>query len=144
MKKDKCILRTFIIVVLTFLIGGYQTCEAQLIDGTYFYGNVNKNISLKVSNGGEDIKVTLETKKGEHITEEKGSGEWFAVNLNGADEDYDGPEGWYDVYMGDNNYVEIEIGDWSDEVSTYETIKIPIPNSDDTMLLHLNHYIETE
>ena len=144
MKKDKYILRTFIIVVLTFLIGGYQTCEAQLFDGNYFYGNVNKDIILEVSNGGENIIVIIETKEGDYIIKEEGSGEWFAVNLKGVDEDYYGPEGWYDIYMGDDNYVEIELEEYNDKVSTYEIIKIPVPNSSDRISLHLNHYIEPE
>jgi hypothetical protein len=35
---------------------------------------------------------------------DKGSGEWFRVNIHGADPEYDGPLGWYQFQTTNCNY----------------------------------------
>jgi len=74
---------------------------------------------------------------------EEGFGEWFQVNLKGADEGYSGDEGWYDVVMKDRS-IEISLDDYSYKIYNYETIRVPKINSIDGVYLHLNHYIEIE
>jgi hypothetical protein len=139
MKKDKHILTTFIILVLTFLVGGHQTCKAQLVDGNYYYGNSKCNIALSVTDVGQKVFAIIETNNGV----EEGFGEWFQVNLKGADEGYSGDEGWYDVVMKDRS-IEISLDDYSYKIYNYETIRVPKINSIDGVYLHLNHYIEIE
>ena len=143
MKKDKYILRTFIIVVLTFLIGGYQTCEAQLVDGNYYYSNSKQDIVLNVTDVGQKIDLVITKRYCKECASVVGKGEWIYINLKGADENYEGPNGWYDIKIK-NKYVELEFDDFSDKIYNYETIRVPKINSIDGVYLHLNHYIEIE
>jgi hypothetical protein len=36
-------------------------------------------------------------------------GEWFEVNPNGADPEYDGPMGWYQMHTPEEEYFELEV-----------------------------------
>tara|TARA_R110000868_G_scaffold157748_1_gene385188 strand:+ start:19 stop:501 length:483 start_codon:yes stop_codon:yes gene_type:complete len=147
MKKDKHILTTFIIVVLTFLIGGYQTCQAQLSDGNYYYSNNKNNVTLIVMDVGQRAFVTIERKDCNSCRADIGIGEWFQVNLKGADEGYSGPYGWYNIVLetgdgGDDRYAEFELDDFNNKSYNYEIIKMLTPNSKEKTILKLTHYIK--
>ncbi len=141
MKQDKHILRTFIIVVLTFLIGGYQTCEAQLVDGNYYYSNSKQDVTLIVTDVGLKVDLLITKRYCKECISAKGNGEWIYINLKGADENYEGPNGWYDIKIK-NKYVELEFDDFNNKVQTYETLKIPTANSKEKTILKLTHYYE--
>jgi len=144
MKQDKYILRAFFIFLFTFLIGAYQTCEAQLIEGNYYYGNFKRDIVLSVTEAGSKIQLTIIEKDCSKCLVLKGSGEWVHINLRGVDDDYQGVEGWYDIYLENNTNIEIELHEYNARVSAYEKITVPIPNSDDSVSLQLYCYMETE
>ena len=46
---------------------------------------------------------------GKRLVASGGQGEWFRVNMNGVDEDYDGPEGWYQFESNEGEYYELEL-----------------------------------
>lgn len=144
MKQDKYILRTFFIFILTFLIGAYQTCEAQLVDGNYYYGNPKQDIVLNVTDVGQKIDLVIIKKDCKECASVVGKGEWIYINLKGVDEGYEGVDGWYDIQINDTTYVEVELAEYNSEIGNYETITLPIPNSDNRIYLQLNHYIETK
>jgi hypothetical protein len=80
-----------------FILGAFLTplkIYSQLSEGQYTYSNNDLSLSLTISDGGWAISKATITRNltGKTIT---GAGEWFKVNMNGADEDYKGPEGWY-------------------------------------------------
>lgn len=72
-------------------------------DGYYVYKNSELTISFKIQNGGWDINniVLTNNKTGNKVY---GSGYWHKVNMNGVDDDYSGPEGWYEFQTSNCNY----------------------------------------
>lgn len=84
------------------------TTYAQLDDGTYHYTDGKYyEIDLTVCEGGEMICNFTFYNDGNRVTSGE-EGEWFRVNPNGADENYEGPWGWYQIQTEDE-YFEIEV-----------------------------------
>ena len=89
--------KTYMITKILFLL--YFIClniksHAQMNDGLYSFANDEIKLSFVVEEWGWKISsATITVLK----TNQKfnGKGEWFKVNPNGIDEDYDGPMGWY-------------------------------------------------
>ena len=76
---------------------------SQMDDGKYKFANNEITLSFTITGDGwqiKEIKITNNTTK-KIVT---GQGEWFRVNLNGVDADYDGPEGWYQIQTSECNY----------------------------------------
>jgi hypothetical protein len=70
------------------------TSFAQISEGKFTYSNNELSLTFTTIDGGwglSDIVITYKN-TGKTAT---GVGEWFKVNMNGADPDYSGPEGWY-------------------------------------------------
>jgi hypothetical protein len=98
MKKNK-LCGQFLIMFLFFT----QTAFSQLDDGNYMFSN--NEIKLKLTIAEDGWKVTSATFT--YLTANKtitGSGEWFPVNMNGVDQNYNGPAGWYQIQTAECNY----------------------------------------
>jgi hypothetical protein len=80
------------LTILAFFTLGYSF--SQMEDGNYTYANSEFTLSFTIGEDGWEIFniVIMDNANGDF---EEGTGEWFKVNMNGADEDYEGPEGWY-------------------------------------------------
>lgn len=91
-----------ILLILIFITIGYLSL-AQLEDGRYLYSNEDFELIIDIADEGGVIEsfylFHLKSK-----TIEKGSGEWFRVNPNGIDEDYEGPFEWYQFGTETCNY----------------------------------------
>jgi len=68
--------------------------NAQLGDDIYRYENDLVSLSFNSSDNGWILSDVVFTNKKTGIIM-TGAGEWFRVNMNGVDEDYSGPEAWY-------------------------------------------------
>ena len=80
-----------------------QTTLAQMDDGQYTFTNDKVTLKLTVIDDGWTIStVTLINNLSKKTS--KGTGEWFKVNPNGVDEDYQGPWGWYQFQTTECNY----------------------------------------
>jgi len=80
-----------------------QTTLAQMDDGQYTFANDKVTLKLTVIDDGWTISsVTLTNNTSKKTS--TGTGEWFRVNPNGVDEDYQGPWGWYQFQTADCNY----------------------------------------
>lgn len=97
--KTKLLLMTFAFVFAS---------KAQLDDGTYHFSDKkNYKIDLTVCEGGEGI-CNFAFYENEKEIVVASYGEWFRVNSNGVEEDYEGPWGWYQIEI-DDEYFEIEV-----------------------------------
>jgi hypothetical protein len=86
----------------------FFTSHAQLDDGAYhFTDGQYHEVELSVCEGGEMI-CDFTFLHDENVITTGSQGEWFRVNANGADENYEGPWGWYQIQT-DDEYFEIEV-----------------------------------
>ena len=94
-------------VVLFALLSSISS-YAQLEDGTYRFTDGNLyDVDLSICDGGETVcEFTLYHDA--NLVTTTSQGEWFRVNPNGVDEDYEGPWGWYQIQT-DEEYFEIEV-----------------------------------
>jgi hypothetical protein len=84
------------------------TSHAQLDDGTYHYTDGEYyEVDLSICEGGEMI-CNFTFYNDANTVASSDQGEWFRVNANGADENYEGPWGWYQIQTEDE-YFEIEV-----------------------------------
>jgi hypothetical protein len=90
------------ILTMSFLFF-VQTTLAQMDDGEYTFSNDKVTLKLTVIDDGWTISTVTLTNNMSKKTS-KGTGEWFKVNPNGVDEDYQGPLGWYQFQTTDCNY----------------------------------------
>lgn len=85
------------LLILALVFGSLS--YAQLTDGSYTYANDDIRLSFQVGDEGNvlsKVSITyLQTGK-----QFSGTGEWFEINPNGMDEDYDGPMAWYQFQTG--------------------------------------------
>jgi hypothetical protein len=87
------------IIILCFSNSSFS----QMNDGKYKFANNEITLSFTITDEGfqiKEINITNNTTK--KIL--PGEGEWFKVNLNGVDADYNGPEGWYQIQTAECNY----------------------------------------
>lgn len=87
--------------ILAFFIFGFS--YAQMSDGHYTFKNTELTLSFTIAEGGWKINniLLINTTNGK---KENATGEWFKVNMNGVDEDYSGPEGWYQFQTDQCNF----------------------------------------
>lgn len=79
-----------------------------LDDGVHLLSN-GEGIRLKVEICDVGYEVCgFQITNGSEVIVSNGSGEWFSVNMNGVEEDYDGPDGWYQIDTKDGGYYELE------------------------------------
>ena len=76
---------------------------SQMEDGEYIYSNSEITLMFTIGGAGWEIYDIALVK---NATDDSmgGTGEWFKVNMNGVDEDYEGPEGWYQFQTDDCRY----------------------------------------
>ena len=82
------------LLILTLTLLCCHAAISQLHDGAHFFTNDEMRIDVYLSEDGwtiESVKI-LNRKTGET---QKGAGLYHKINMNGVDEDYDGPEGFY-------------------------------------------------
>jgi hypothetical protein len=94
-------MKKFYLTLFAFFICGF--CYAQMTDGNYTYKNTELTLSFTIAGDGWEIYNIVLT----NITngrKENATGEWFKVNMNGVEEDYSGPEGWYQFQTDNCNY----------------------------------------
>ena len=73
------------------MIGWSQTWEE---NGEYTYSNKDITLKVTVFEYGEEISVIINNHSKQEIIECEGY--WHSINMNGVDENYDGPDGFYD------------------------------------------------
>lgn len=99
--KQEDPMKKFYLIILVFFIYGFS--YAQMSDGNYTFKNADFTLTFTISSDGlemNDVVLTnLKTGKKENAI-----GEWFKLNMNGADADYSGPEGWYQFQTTKCNY----------------------------------------
>jgi hypothetical protein len=92
--------------LFSFILISLSSSAQFLEDGKYSYSADGFTLHLEVCDDGWEICnmgiVYLEEDWASDLT-----GEWFKVNMNGVDDDYDGPEGWYQV-EDSGTYYEID------------------------------------
>ena len=68
---------------------------AQLDEGAYYFVGESHYVEMSIEDGGWSIAsvTVIDMESG---TRETGSGSWHDINLEGADENYDGPDGFYE------------------------------------------------
>jgi hypothetical protein len=77
---------------------------AQSSDGKYTYQNEKgMTCSVTISEGGWKAAVVLNLGKSYNGKVIKARGDWFKINRNAVEPDYNGPEGWYQVSDGNCN-----------------------------------------
>lgn len=76
---------------------------SQMTDGSYSYLNSSVRMNITIDENGWNIPTVSVTDLQTGISKE-GSGTWFKVNMNGVDEDYNGPDGWYQFTLDDCDY----------------------------------------
>jgi hypothetical protein len=76
---------------------------SQMEDGEYTYSNTEITLMFTIGGAGWEIYDIVLVK---NATDDSmgGTGEWFKVNMNGVDKDYEGPEGWYQFQTDDCRY----------------------------------------
>ncbi len=74
---------------------------SQMQSGDYTFTNNQYEFDFTLSDGGWVISSIQINGSKEILLD----GYWFKVNLNGADPDYDGPEGWYEFQTEQCNYA---------------------------------------
>ncbi len=84
--------RITLLLISIFLVS--LSSQAQKGEGKYHYANDEISLTFTVIDGGWGLSEVVFTNKktGKSTT---GVGEWFKLNMNGVDPDYNGPEGWY-------------------------------------------------
>jgi hypothetical protein len=87
--------------ILAFFTLGYSF--SQMEDGHYTYSNSEFTLMFTIGDGGWEIYEIILIKNSIDGSM-AGIGEWFKVNMNGVDEDYNGPEGWYQFQTDDCRY----------------------------------------
>ncbi len=91
------------LILSILFINLYVECFCQLNDGHYTFTNGEITLSFDVVENGEVLNnVIIQNHKSQKT--DKGNGEWFRVNPNGADSSYDGPMGWYQFQTDNCNY----------------------------------------
>jgi hypothetical protein len=92
-----------IILSILFVLFLFGNGFSQLNNGNYTFKSADFTLSFTISSEGWDVSqiILLNNKTGQ---KEYGSGEWFRINKNGVDEDYSGPDGWYQFQTGKCNY----------------------------------------
>lgn len=82
-------MKKYLILCLTFLsLGAYS----QMDNGDYTFINEGSELKMSISNDGWSISsIEFSGSKGAMV-----KGYWKELNFAGADEDYEGSEGWYE------------------------------------------------
>lgn len=83
-----------------------NTCFCQMDDGAYCYSNNDISLSFVLTDQGNIIRsatIIFYLYPGDLVL--TGTGEWFEVNPNGVDKNYDGPFGWYQFQTTICNYT---------------------------------------
>jgi hypothetical protein len=80
-----------------------SVAQAQLPQGAHAYSSDTLQLKLMLSEDGcKIVWAEVADKAASSIT--RGEGEWFSVNSQTVDPDYDGPGGWYQFEAGGFNY----------------------------------------
>jgi hypothetical protein len=75
-----------------------------LEDGSYTFTDGGLySLDLEVCEGGESI-CFFTFKHDENVVDNLESGEWFRVNLRTVDDNYAGPDGWYQISSETDTY----------------------------------------
>ena len=78
-------------------------------DGGYFLSDGGMyQVRLTVCEGGFNI-CYFQFMHDENTIALSETGEWFQVNPNGVDPDYEGPMGWYQMSTPEGEYFELEM-----------------------------------
>jgi hypothetical protein len=88
-KKNKLFIALFLSAIT------YFPAFSQLGEGHFIYSNEQLSFEFDLIDNGWTIEKTL-LKNKLNGAEETGAGEWFKVNMNGMEPDYNGPDGWFE------------------------------------------------
>ncbi len=92
------------LIVICFLLASSFSYSQFLEDGMYSFTNGDLyTLDIQICNGGWSI-CSFNFKHDENTIDYTEVGEWFRVNLNGVDENYNGPVGWYQAYTDEVTY----------------------------------------
>tara|TARA_B110000285_G_C14868255_1_gene487896 strand:+ start:315 stop:707 length:393 start_codon:yes stop_codon:yes gene_type:complete len=95
--KLKIIMKKYLIFLLTLLS---LNTFSQMQSGNYTFTNNENEFNFTISDDGWVITF-IEINGSKEILKD---GYWRRVNMNGVDEDYNGPEGWYEFQTDQCNY----------------------------------------
>ena len=96
-------MRKFIYTLFVFVFLSSVAFGQSFEDGKYLFKKNNLLLTIEVCDSGWVIcSFTLEENRVNIVNDLRG--EWFKVNMNGVDEDYDGPEGWYQIDSGNKSF----------------------------------------
>lgn len=86
-------MKKLLLVLIVFTL--QMDLKAQLDDGTYYFISSSHYLAITLEEGGWIISnvLIIDMQSG---TREIGSGSWHKINLQGADENYNGPDGFYE------------------------------------------------
>ena len=82
--------KLLLILLCLPMIGFGQSWEE---NGEYIYSNDEMTLKVSVFDYGEEISIIINNLSKEEF---QGNGYWHSINMNGADEEYDGPDGFYE------------------------------------------------
>lgn len=87
-----------------FLLISTVSFSQFLEDGLYTFTDGDLyTLDVQICDGGLTI-CSFNFMHDQNTIDYTESGEWFQVNLNGVDENYNGPLGWYLVYTEETTY----------------------------------------
>ena len=95
--KFKIIMKKYLIFLSTFVS---LNTFSQMQSGDYTFTNNENEFNFTISDGGWVISF-IQINGTKEILKD---GYWRKVNMNGVDEDYDGPDGWYEFQTDQCNY----------------------------------------
>lgn len=98
------------LALIFLIVTSISQAYSQIGDDHFVYGNNEITLSFTTTDNGwsmENIIIT-HASTGKSVT---GFGEWFKINRNGIDGDYNGPDGWYQIEANGCNYEFDEPGD---------------------------------
>ena len=90
-------MKKYLIFLLTFVS---LNTFSQMQSGDYTFTNNENEFNFTISDGGWVISF-IQINGSKEILKD---GYWRKVNMNGVDEDYDGPDGWYEFQTDQCNY----------------------------------------
>ena len=95
-------MKHLLLPVAFFLV--YSVSAQFLENGSYtFTDGGYYSLDVEICDGGWSV-CSFHFKHDENTIVFVESGEWFRVNPNGVDDDYDGPDGWYQIVTEEETY----------------------------------------
>jgi hypothetical protein len=94
-------------VTFSLLLFSVSAIAQYFEDGRYaFTDEYSMDVAIEFTENGETIS-NVNINDGPDVVASNGTGFWFKVNMQGVEEDYNGPEGWYQFETGEGETYEM-------------------------------------